>query len=304
MTTAIQWTDETWNPTVGCDQVSPGCDHCYAKTLHDMRHRAVLNGKRLHPQYAAPFETVQLMRDRLTKPLSWRRPRRVFVNSVSDLFHKDIPDEFIDEVFAVMAIANRHTFQVLTKRAGRMRSYLNDPMRLENIYAQWHSFSGSAPAVDAWPLPNVWCGVSVENRPTSSRIHVLRETQAAVRFVSFEPLLESVTPGLSLKGINWAIVGGESSAEARPFDLQWARDIVDLCRADGTAPFVKQLGRRPYDSVAAWLMVGRKFVPSADHAARLGALAYHDKHGGDMAEWPDDLRVREYPHVSPAHPPT
>lgn len=288
MSTAIQWTDETWNPVVGCNQVSAGCDHCYAKTLHDMRHRAVLAGKKLAAQYAQPFEMVQLMDARLKQPLSWQKPRRVFVNSVSDLFHADVPDEFLDRVFAVMAFASRHTFQILTKRAGRMRSYIDglaDRGGTGRGFARLDaagrslglglSFKGM-PLI-SWPIPNVWLGVSVENEAALSRIHALRGTDAAVRFISFEPLIEAVEPNLS--GIDWAIIGGESGKDARPFNLAWARAIVSACRTSGTAPFVKQLGR----------------VPLAEYGSR---LMLSDAHGGEMDEWPIDLRVREYPRVS------
>jgi protein gp37 len=130
---SIEWTDATWNPVVGCTKVSPGCKNCYAKTLHDLRHKAHGEGKKVPAQYAHPFEVVQLMPDRLTDPLSWRKPRKVFVNSVSDLFHKDVPDEFLDWVFAVMALAPRHTFQVLTKRADRMREYMTNPRLIDRL---------------------------------------------------------------------------------------------------------------------------------------------------------------------------
>jgi protein gp37 len=137
---AIAWTDATWNVSIGCTRVSPGCKACYAYALHDMRHEAHGRGKRVPLQYAKPFKEVQLMPDRLTAPLHWRKPRRVFVNSMSDLFHEDVPDEFIDRVFAVMALAKRHTFQVLTKRADRMRDYVSDPAlpdRLDDACGQY-----------------------------------------------------------------------------------------------------------------------------------------------------------------------
>lgn len=170
VSTGIQWTDETWNPVVGCRKVSEGCRNCYAKELHDRRHKAFKAGKKMLPQYAQPFEVVQLMPDRLEQPLHWRKPRRVFVNSVSDLFHEDVPDEFLDRVFAVMALAGRHTFQVLTKRPDRMRSYVWSKRRVLDPWTARlaHALSDVAvplgrswPLTIPWPLPNVWLGVSV-----------------------------------------------------------------------------------------------------------------------------------------------
>lgn len=214
--TGISWTDRTWNPVVGCTKVSQGCKHCYAKTLHDRRHKAVLKGKPQAPQYSQPFETVQLMYDRLTDPLSWRAPSRVFVNSVSDLFHETVPFEFIDLVFGIMMISPRHTYQLLTKRPARMREYF---ARLDAHKHKWphvyqlhaatsdHFFSinskesrehsnrvGREPFYGKdhtpWPLNNVWLGVSVENQAAADeRIPLLLETPAAVRFLSCEPLL-------------------------------------------------------------------------------------------------------------------
>ncbi len=315
MSTGIQWTDETWNPTVGCNQISAGCDHCYAKTLHDMRHKAYRDGKKVAPQYAEPFETVQLMDDRLDTPLSWRRPRRVFVNSVSDLFHEDVPDDFLALVFGTMACARRHTFQVLTKRAGRMRALLSSPEFADMVedftgmFAVEHSDPLDrrtddlrATATGELPLPNVWLGVSVENRAALGRINVLRETPAAVRFISFEPLLSALTPDLT--GISWAIIGGESGKGARPFHLSWARDLVALCREAGTTPFVKQLGANPFcenDDSRRWpsetMPLAERYEPH--HQGELAPLDLVDSHGGDMDEWPVDLRVREFPKVTP-----
>jgi protein gp37 len=223
VSTAIEWTDETWNPVVGCTKASGGCDHCYAKTLHDKRHKAALAGKAVHPQYLQPFETVQLMPERLEAPLHWRKPRRCFVNSVSDLFHEDVPDEFLDRVFAVMALAPIHTFQVLTKRPQRMLDYLRTDDLRSRIAAQanammrgsdstrgfdhalshrflWREIENavvgewanrlSGIAEDQWPLPNVWLGVSVENQACAKyRIPLLLDTPATVRFLSCEPLL-------------------------------------------------------------------------------------------------------------------
>lgn len=254
--TGIEWTNRTWNPVVGCTKVSTGCKNCYAKTLHDLRHKAHGAGKAVPAQYAKPFEEVQLMPERLRAPLSWKKPQRVFVNSVSDLFHEDVPDQFLDRVFAVMALAKQHTFQVLTKRAERMKKYITTRLRIESIYDQWHEFSGDPREADAWPLPNVWLGVSVENQAAADeRIPHLLKTPAAVRFLSCEPLLgklklmvvgtgpQSVTPlhpderGAQL---SWVIVGGESGPGARPMEVGWARSIVEQCGGAGVPVFVKQ----------------------------------------------------------------
>jgi protein gp37 len=244
-TTGIEWTDATWNPVVGCDKVSQGCKFCYAKTLHDRRHRAHLAGKFVARQYAEPFESIQLMYDRLTAPLHWREPKRIFVNSVSDLFHEDVPDQFIAAVFAVMALAPQHDFQILTKRPQRMRSWLADRDRLEDIYAQWPSVSGAPEEVTAWPLPNVWLGVSVENEDAArARIPALRATPAVVRFLSCEPLIGPIrTP--DLRNIDWVIVGGESGSseqQPRPMHPDWARLIRDECVAHGVPFLFKQWG--------------------------------------------------------------
>ncbi len=178
MSTEIEWTDETWNPVTGCTKVSPGCDHCYAERVTERFH-----GK-------GSFERVMLHPERLRKPLHWRKPRKVFVNSMSDLFHEQVPDEFIAQVFAVMSIAKEHTFQVLTKRHGRMRSLLTSPefprmVTAAKVGPGWKHLNESW-----WPLPNVWLGVSVEDQKWADiRIPALLETPAAVRFLSCEPLL-------------------------------------------------------------------------------------------------------------------
>jgi protein gp37 len=211
---AIEWTDATWNPITGCTKVSPGCKNCYAERLA-MRLQAMGN-----PRYRAGFE-VTLHRDQLDLPLRWRQPRRVFVNSMSDLFHEAVPEPFIRDIFNVMVSAGWHTFQVLTKRAGRVR-------RL-------------APTLP-WP-PNVWQGVSVETGRYISRIESLLHVPAAIRFLSLEPLLGPL-PHLPLDGIDWVIVGGESGPRSRPVEVEWVRDIRDQCRDAGVPFFFKQWGGR------------------------------------------------------------
>lgn len=265
--TGIQWTDATWNPVTGCSKVSPGCANCYAETMAmtRLRGREGYPGLPWTPENAAT--NVVLRPERLDEPLLWRKPRRVFVNSMSDLFHELVPDDFLDDVFAVMGIASRHTFQVLTKRPERMRAWASGThgyySRFERVATAATSWMGMPPT--DWPLPNVWLGTSIENRRFVGRADDLRATPAAIRFISAEPLLEALD--LDLTGIDWLIVGGESGPGARPMELGWVRNLVDLARVHGTAVFVKQLGQR-------W----------AGHG-----------HGGDAEAWPADLRIREYP---------
>lgn len=212
--TAIEWSDMTWNPATGCSKVSPGCAHCYAETFAE-RWRGVPGH-----HYEQGFD-LRLWPGRLEQPLSWRKPRRVFVNSMSDLFHEDIPDAFIEQVFDVMARAQWHTFQVLTKR----------PERLEAIAERL-----------PWP-ENVWLGVTIENRRFVGRADLLRATPAKTKFISAEPLLGPLE-GLDLEGIDWLIAGGESGARHRRLDLDWVRDLRDRCHTEGVAFFFKQVGGR------------------------------------------------------------
>jgi protein gp37 len=209
---AIEWTEATWNPVTGCDKVSPGCAHCYAETFAE-RWRGIPG----HP-YKQGFD-LRLWRDRLDQPLKWKRPRMIFVNSMSDLFHEDIPDDYVREVFDVMGTAEWHTFQILTKRHERL---------VELAPAlPWH--------------PNVWMGVSIENRRFVHRADALREVPAAVRFISAEPLLGPLD-GLDLDGINWLIAGGESGPKHRRCDPDWVRLLRDRCSDEGVAFFFKQWG--------------------------------------------------------------
>lgn len=206
--TKISWATDVWNPVVGCTRVSEGCRHCYAFDVHDARHKAYQDGKLQHiPQYAKPFREVQLLPERLAHPLRWTRPRRVFVNSMSDLFHPDVPDHYIDRVWGVMIVAanrgdaGQHTFQVLTKRPERMRDYLLDPERPRKVanatapHVQdgdlWHDYLTLTPG--ALTSPRLWLGTSVEDQKTANaRVPVLLQTPAAVRFLSAEPLLGPV----------------------------------------------------------------------------------------------------------------
>jgi protein gp37 len=212
--TRIEWTESTWNPVTGCSKVSPGCAHCYAETFAER-----WRGVRDHP-YEQGFD-LRLWPQRLEAPLRWRQPRMVFVNSMSDLFHEDIPDDYVESVFDVMARAERHTFQVLTKRHERLVEL--------------------APALP-WP-PNVWVGVSVENRRFVHRADHLRQVPAAVRFISAEPLLGPLD-GLDLSGIHWLIAGGESGHRHRPVRQEWLAELRDRCLEEGVAFFFKQWGGR------------------------------------------------------------
>lgn len=211
-TSKIEWTESTWNPLTGCTKISPGCKHCYAermaRRLQAMGLEKYRNGFKLtlHPEV-------------LEDPLHWEKPQLIFVNSMSDLFHKDVPLDFIQQIFAVMCRAHWHTFQILTKRA----EYL---LELDSL-------------ID-WPK-NVWMGVSVENSDYIYRVHLLRQTHAAVKFLSCEPLLGPL-PNLPLEGMDWVIVGGESGPKARPMDPSWVREIRDQCQTVRVPFFFKQWG--------------------------------------------------------------
>jgi protein gp37 len=212
---AIEWTEATWNPVTGCSKVSPGCAHCYAETFAE-RWRGIAG----HP-YEQGFD-LRLWPRRLVQPLRWKRPRMIFVNSMSDLFHEDIPEAYLREIFEVMRMADHHTFQILTKRHERLAEL--------------------APALP-WP-PNVWIGVTIENRRFVHRADHLRAVdRAAVRFISAEPLLGPLE-GLDLTGIDWLIAGGESGPHHRPVRPEWLRELRDRCHAEGVAYFFKQWGGR------------------------------------------------------------
>jgi len=291
----IEWTEATWSPTTGCDRISPGCDNCYALTLA-RRLKAMGSAKYQadgDPRTSGPGFGLTLHEDALTLPLRWRKPRRIFVNSMSDLGHARVPAEFQARVWAVMAMAQQHTFQVLTKRPERLRRLLQDDCRCGKGHVPGVHFRSAmdwagtphsptyVPGVIGgevyhnrpWPLPNVCVGTSVELDEYRRRADELRETPAAVRFLSLEPLLGPL-PLLNLEGIGWVIIGGESGPGARPMRLEWARGIVGRCTDAGIPVFVKQLGS----------VLGRE----------LGA----GPKGGDWSAWPGDLRVREFPAVA------
>lgn len=334
--TKIQWSDASWTPIRArrkdgqpnkggggwaCQRVSAGCQNCYAATIN----------KRLGTGFdydakGIAASDIYLDEKALTQPLHWRRPRKVFVCSMTDLFGDWVSDEMIDRVFAVMALTPQHTYQVLTKRAERMREYVQRhsayPLAgtLNDLFSFGHILGlDGVPrnAVDAWtgwPLPNVWLGVSAENqRWADKRIPVLLDTPAAVRFVSAEPLLGQIhlmhywlpNPHLGGPVLSWVIVGGESGPGARPCDLEWIRGIVRQCQAAGVAVFVKQLGAKPREHFldrGEWPVDlewrGSRNVPPVSSPERepdWWAPVLSDRKGGDPAEWPEDLRVREMP---------
>jgi protein gp37 len=246
--TAIEWTDETWNPWVGCDRIAPECDNCYA---------AVLAKRRLRPEHAAasPWDgrIVRNAESVRTAPLGWKRGRMVFTCSISDFWHESRPLDWLAEALDVIEATPQHTFQILTKRPGNILRHLGALGR-------------------RWPR-NAWCGVTVGHSDSLPLLKPLRRIDAPLRFLSCEPLLDPVLPDLA--GVGWVIAGGESERGARPWNLAWMRALIAHCR-DGDVPvFVKQLGARPIQDGAR--------------------LTLRDRKGGEPAEWPPDLRVREWP---------
>lgn len=229
-TTGIEWTDVTWNPVTGCTQLTAGCDNCYALTLarrllgpHYLRRAPAIDTPANREN---PF-AVRLWAERLADPRAWRTPRMVFVNSMSDLFHADVPEEFVRAVFEVMLDASQHVYQVLTKRPARLLRFCN---RNRDLFA-----AGVVP-------PHIWLGTSVELQPVAFRVDQLRRVPASVRFLSCEPLLGPLR--LDLSDIHWVIVGGESGVVHRPLDLDWARNVRDQCEAAHVPFFFKQVGGR------------------------------------------------------------
>ena len=281
--TKIEWTHqsgtrgETWNPTTGCDRISAGCDNCYALTMA-ARLKAMGQAKYQadgDPRTSGPGFGVTIHADTLDTPLRWRTPRTVFVNSMSDLFHARVPVPFIARVWSVMARTPQHTYQILTKRPERMHAIVGEELDggyrlLEELHDEQEALSLYD---SAWPLLNVWLGTSIELDKYARRADELRQTSAAVRFLSLEPLLGPL-PSLNLDGIGWCIIGGESGPGAREMRLEWARDIMLRCYAAGVPVFVKQLGS----------IQGRQ----------LGA----GSKGGDIDFFPDDLKRREFPRTA------
>jgi len=294
MTTKIEWCDETWNPVVGCKAVSPGCDHCYAAREASGR----LKGIPVYAGLAADgvfTGEVRCLPERLDQPLHWRKPRRVFVNSMSDLFHPAVPERFISSVFDVMGDANWHTYQILTKRPQRMAADLK----------VWHSRWDEADSTDAmngwFPEPHVWLGTSIESDRWTWRADYLRKTPAAVRFLSCEPLIGPL-PSLDLTDIDWVIVGGESGPNARPMHPDWARDIRDRCIEAGIPFLFKQWG--------AWAPDDELELQSADDHNRftIEPFWYKTWEGVDITRWRGKVPFRtldgrlwdEYPDMTNA----
>lgn len=303
---SIEWTDASWTPIrarnletgkVGwhCTHATPGCEHCYSESLN----KRLGTGLPFKPGHAKDI-TVFLDAKMLTDPLRWKKPRMVFVCSMTDLFGEFVSQDWIDQMFAVMALAKHHTFQILTKRASRMMDYLNDPETEARINramddiapAHWHDRE-----IETWPLANVWAGVSAEDQTRwDERVPLLNRTNAARRFVSVEPQIGRIDT-CEVFGIWWnqtdnrwvsvdnrvrpdlIIVGGESGAGARQFRYSWARTIISTCAGAGVACFVKQVGAKPFDDLAEEL----PFTP----------VSLVDRKGGDMEEWPPQLRIRE-----------
>ena len=341
--TKIQWTDITWNIVRGCSLVSAGCQNCYAmKTAHRFSKpgMAYEGLTEIGPHGPRWNGLVRVIPELLDAPLRWQTPCRVFVNSMSDLFHEDVPGHFIRAVFASMALCPRHTFQILTKRPERMQRYVSGENERGAVLGQAWEMLGRLPEYEhhnitqrAWPLPNVWLGVSVEDQTTADeRIKILLQTPAAVRFISAEPLLGPIdlrflhpvdlqTEINALAGtygvlrphrgtcahLNWIIIGGESGPGARPCNIDWIRSIKDQCHAAEVPVFVKQIGAQPRGWCAA---IPHGHDPESSYernycdlyeaseipapcSGRCGCLV--SRAGGDMDEWPEDLRVREYP---------
>ena len=272
--TTIEWTDATWNPTRGCSRISPGCVHCYAERMAirlSGRGRPYEGLVRSGPQGVRWTGKVVLDRQALEAPLHWKTPRRVFVNSMSDLFHESLSDEQIADVFNIMAQTPQHTYQVLTKRSERMRNW-------------FERVPGGSPR-RPWLSPHIWIGVSVESDDYVSRLLNLLEVPAAVRFASLEPLLSEPRQLLEwLPRLDWVIVGGESGPGARPFRVEWADAVRRTCAEYRVPFFCKQLGARPER---------RPLSPTGD--SPLIPMGLKDRKGGDPDEWPPSLRVRQFP---------
>lgn len=299
MTTKIQWCDEVWNVVVGCSRISPGCSQCYAATA------AASARLQRFPQYqkvAAWDGTVEFVESQLLKPLSWKKSKKIFVCSMSDLFHENVPDEWIDKVMAVAALCPQHTFQILTKRPERALSYFTRENRFAFIDYQAYEIlrADRAPyyrehPVVKLPLKNVWMGTTVESQAMADRrISILLEIPAAVRWLSVEPLLEDTKltfmnyvdnwNDLGDKGchkIDWVVCGGESGSGSRPCNLAWVRSLIAQCKDADVPVFVKQLGSRP-------------FREKAEHKY---PYKISDKKGGKIEEFPEDLRIREFPKL-------
>jgi protein gp37 len=253
--TSIEWTETTWNPTTGCDRISPGCDNCYALTLAK-RLKAMGLAKYQNdgdPRTSGPGFAVTCHEDVLAEPLTWRKPRTVFVNSMSDVGHARVPADFVARIWAVMALTPQHTYQLLTKRPRRLAELLSqEHFRFDLVYGAINDLVTARPELGRnfvtlphgpfkWPVPNAWIGTSIESDKYVRRADALRSAPASTRFLSLEPLLGPL-PSLDLTGVDWVIAGGESGPGHRPADLDWIRDLRDRCAAQDIAFFFKQVG--------------------------------------------------------------
>lgn len=316
--TRIEWTHapgfkgESWNPMVGCSIVSPGCTNCYAMKMANRvemmspsleRYQGlteIVNGK---PVWTGKI--ARAGRKILVRPITQKTPRMYFVNSMSDPFHEDVPDDWIDEIFAVMEMSTQHIFLILTKRERRMRRYMKTAAQRVRKVIIDRFVKYKRPAQGSWPPRNVWLGVTAEDQArANNRVPYLLDTPAAIRFVSYEPAIAPIDftrlknaefgdqinaltgivtygPGAQthnrsdlIKKLDWVIIGGESGTAARPFDIEWGRDVIAQCRHNGVAVFQKQLGAKPR-----------------------GVSRLADKKGADPSEWPADLRVKDWPGI-------
>lgn len=302
--TSISWTEFSWNPVRGCTRVSPGCVNCYAERMAARFSDPGMWGHgfaRMTPQGPRWTGRVELVPEKLDEPLRLRKPQRIFVNSTSDLFHEALSFEDIARVYGVMTCAQQHTFQVLTKRPARRLEFHAWREAHREQADELEFYAALACEIPRWPLPNVWEGTSVEDQKTADeRVPLLLKTPAAVRFVSYEPALGPVDipwlrAGADADAIDLVIVGGASGPGAQPCDVAWIRSVVRQCREAGVACFVKQLGARPF--VVEGSDASRWWASSDAAAVMDDCGQIHCKHpkGGEPAEWPEDLRVREPP---------
>jgi len=268
MPSKIEWTTETWNVVISCSRVSLGCENCYAETMA----RRLAGMEHARDRYGHVIDRgrwsgrAHLVEEELERPLRWKKPRLVFVSSMGDLFHETVPDDWLRRIFRVMRAADRHVFQIITKREGRLWTFLQ-------LFTP--------------PISNVWAGVSAETDfNLRKRLPPLLDSRAAVRFLSLEPLLEEIEiPEFWLDRLDWVIVGGESGHLARPCRLEWIESVVHQCHAVGTPVFVKQLGTH--------------WARGEMYERGVSVLASGDRRGADPSHWPEELRVREWPEGTP-----
>jgi protein gp37 len=305
--TAIEWTDKTWNVFVGCSKVSEGCRNCYAinqayrnnaiaQTMPNPGRMRYYDGLTQKTENRVDWTgIVRFVPEALEIPLRWKKPRKVFVNSMSDLFHESVREEHLDQVFAVMALSPQHTYQILTKRPGRMLEYLRSAKTRIRIAAVdlGRASKTEHGAIEScqwdWPLPNAWMGVTIENQKAlNERARPLYDlhNMGWLTFYSAEPLLEAVELYLNHERANWVIVGGESGPGARPCDTDWIYSIVEQCKNSDVAVFVKQMGSK---------LLCECRTPEHPNWDELGPIYRMTGKGTDINEWPERLRVREFP---------